>query len=294
MEDLIKDLRVKRAELEQGSGPDARPCRGRTESKPRASALMPWSMLTASRSRACSHSTGKRSSEWPTRKFPPGVCHEIGYSGSHQGDRRPRGPEPGVESSGPARGRAGSGCHIAYPHGRNGQDRGRDESSRARPVAAPRSTGCRGGAQRRAHSRDRRSHRGLCRHEGPHPPDSPDRFFPVGPAGPRHDPGIACPFGSFGEEPALKLKITVDGKLSEVDVEIFEPEQPHPGYYSRPGQTRVLAAAPIAPRLAPRVAALWWPTRARSVAAPSPAPPGSRPRPGRPSRLMMSFWSSRP
>ena len=45
----------------------------------------------------------------------------------------------------------------------------------------------------------------------------------------------------------MKLKITVDGKLSEVDVEIFEPEQPHPGYYSPPGQTRVLAAAPIAP-----------------------------------------------
>ena len=34
-----------------------------------------------------------------------------------------------------------------------------------------------------------------------------------------------------------KLKITVDGKLYEVDVEIFEPEQPHPGYYSPPGQT---------------------------------------------------------
>src|SRR5208337_5438960 len=132
------------------------------------------------------------------------------------------------------------------------------------------------------------------RQEGPHPPDSPDRSCRVGPAGPRHDSDIACAFGSFGEEPTLKLMITVDGKLYEVDVEIFEPEQPHPGYYSRPGQTRVLAAAPIAPRLAPRVAALWWPTRARSVAAPSPAPPGSRPRPGRPSRLMMSFWSSRP
>ena len=45
----------------------------------------------------------------------------------------------------------------------------------------------------------------------------------------------------------MKLKITLDGKLYEVDVEIFEPEQPHPGYYSPPGQTRVLAAAPIAP-----------------------------------------------
>jgi len=29
----------------------------------------------------------------------------------------------------------------------------------------------------------------------------------------------------------LKLKITVDGKLYEVDVEIFEPEQPHPGNF---------------------------------------------------------------
>ncbi len=45
----------------------------------------------------------------------------------------------------------------------------------------------------------------------------------------------------------MKLKITVDGKLYEVNVEIFEPEQPHPGYYSPPGQTRVPAAAPVAP-----------------------------------------------
>jgi methylmalonyl-CoA carboxyltransferase small subunit len=45
----------------------------------------------------------------------------------------------------------------------------------------------------------------------------------------------------------LKLKITVDGKLYEVNVEIFEPEQPQPGYYLPPGQTRVPAAAPVAP-----------------------------------------------
>ena len=45
----------------------------------------------------------------------------------------------------------------------------------------------------------------------------------------------------------MKLKITVDGKLYEVDVEVFEPEQPQPGYYAPPGQTRVPAAAPVAP-----------------------------------------------
>ena len=49
----------------------------------------------------------------------------------------------------------------------------------------------------------------------------------------------------------MKLKITVDGKLYEVDVEIFEPEQPQHGYYAPPGQTRVPAAAPVAPRVAP-------------------------------------------
>ena len=49
----------------------------------------------------------------------------------------------------------------------------------------------------------------------------------------------------------MKLKMTVDGKLYEVDVEIFEPEQPQPGYYAPPGQTRVPAAAPVAPPSAP-------------------------------------------
>ncbi len=42
----------------------------------------------------------------------------------------------------------------------------------------------------------------------------------------------------------MKLKITVDGKLYEVDVEIFEPEQPQPGDHVPPGQTRIPAAAP--------------------------------------------------
>ncbi len=52
----------------------------------------------------------------------------------------------------------------------------------------------------------------------------------------------------------MKLKITVDGKLYEVDVEIFEPEQHQPGYYAPPGQTRVPAAAPVAPPVAPPAA----------------------------------------
>jgi methylmalonyl-CoA carboxyltransferase 1.3S subunit len=42
----------------------------------------------------------------------------------------------------------------------------------------------------------------------------------------------------------LKLKITVDGKVYEVEVEAFEPEQPPPGYVPAPGQARVPAVAP--------------------------------------------------
>ena len=44
----------------------------------------------------------------------------------------------------------------------------------------------------------------------------------------------------------MKLKITVDGKLYEVDVEVSEPEPPQPGYVPPVGQTRVHAAAPAA------------------------------------------------
>ena len=36
----------------------------------------------------------------------------------------------------------------------------------------------------------------------------------------------------------MKLKLTVDGKLYEVDVEVAEPEQPHPGYVPPAGQLR--------------------------------------------------------
>ncbi len=49
----------------------------------------------------------------------------------------------------------------------------------------------------------------------------------------------------------MKLKITVDGKLYEADVEVFEPEQPQPGYYPPPGHARVPAAAPVAAPPAP-------------------------------------------
>jgi methylmalonyl-CoA carboxyltransferase small subunit len=42
----------------------------------------------------------------------------------------------------------------------------------------------------------------------------------------------------------LKLKITVDGKSYEVDVEVFEPEPAQPGWVPPIGQARVPAAAP--------------------------------------------------
>jgi methylmalonyl-CoA carboxyltransferase small subunit len=51
----------------------------------------------------------------------------------------------------------------------------------------------------------------------------------------------------------LKLKITVDGKVYEVDVEVYEPEAPQPGYLPpMPQQARVPAAGPSpAPARAP-------------------------------------------
>jgi methylmalonyl-CoA carboxyltransferase small subunit len=48
----------------------------------------------------------------------------------------------------------------------------------------------------------------------------------------------------------LKLKISVDGKVYEVDVDVSEPEAPHPGYVPPAGQTRVPASAPGAPTAA--------------------------------------------
>ena len=67
----------------------------------------------------------------------------------------------------------------------------------------------------------------------------------------------------------MKLKITVDGKLYEVDVEVSEPEPAQPGFLSpQRADVRVPAAAPVArPRLPPRADARRWPTRARSAAA---------------------------
>jgi methylmalonyl-CoA carboxyltransferase small subunit len=45
----------------------------------------------------------------------------------------------------------------------------------------------------------------------------------------------------------VKLKITVDGKVYEVEVEVAEPDPPHPAYVPPAGQARVPAAAPVAP-----------------------------------------------
>ena len=43
----------------------------------------------------------------------------------------------------------------------------------------------------------------------------------------------------------MKLKLTVDGKLYEVDVDVAEPEQPQPtGYLLSAGQARAPAAQP--------------------------------------------------
>jgi methylmalonyl-CoA carboxyltransferase 1.3S subunit len=42
----------------------------------------------------------------------------------------------------------------------------------------------------------------------------------------------------------VKLRITVDGKTYEVDVEASEPEQPRPGYVPSPSQARVAATPP--------------------------------------------------
>ena len=44
----------------------------------------------------------------------------------------------------------------------------------------------------------------------------------------------------------MKLKISVDNKLYEVDVEVSGPEPPHPSYVPPAGHTRVPAAASVA------------------------------------------------
>lgn len=46
----------------------------------------------------------------------------------------------------------------------------------------------------------------------------------------------------------MKLKLTIDGKVYEVDVEATEPEAPRPGYIPAAGSVRVPAApTPAAP-----------------------------------------------
>ncbi len=44
----------------------------------------------------------------------------------------------------------------------------------------------------------------------------------------------------------MKLKITVDGKVYEVEVDVFEPEPAGPAYVPPVGSARVPAAAPTA------------------------------------------------
>jgi biotin carboxyl carrier protein len=50
--------------------------------------------------------------------------------------------------------------------------------------------------------------------------------------------------GSPDEETALKLKITVEGKVYEVEVEATEPESTPPSYVPAPGHVRIPAPPP--------------------------------------------------
>lgn len=52
----------------------------------------------------------------------------------------------------------------------------------------------------------------------------------------------------------MKLKLTIDGKVYEVDVDVSQPETPQPGYVPPAGQTR-LPAAPVGAAPAPAAAA---------------------------------------
>ena len=52
----------------------------------------------------------------------------------------------------------------------------------------------------------------------------------------------------------MKLKITVDGKVYEVDVEVSEPEQPQPGYVPPVAPARLPGTVPVPPP-APQAAA---------------------------------------
>lgn len=68
----------------------------------------------------------------------------------------------------------------------------------------------------------------------------------------------------------MKLKLTVDGKVYEVDVEVFEPETPQPAYIPAPGQARVPAAAPTLPTPAARPGASQTPVADESKVCRSP------------------------
>jgi biotin carboxyl carrier protein len=48
----------------------------------------------------------------------------------------------------------------------------------------------------------------------------------------------------------VKLKITVDGKVYEVDVEVSEPEPPQPGYVPPVAPARLPGSVPVTPPLA--------------------------------------------
>lgn len=52
----------------------------------------------------------------------------------------------------------------------------------------------------------------------------------------------------------MKLKITVDGKVYEVDVEVSEPEQPQPGYIPPVTPARLPGAVPVTPPAKPTAA----------------------------------------
>jgi methylmalonyl-CoA carboxyltransferase small subunit len=45
----------------------------------------------------------------------------------------------------------------------------------------------------------------------------------------------------------VKLKVTVDGKVYEVEVEVAEPESPHPGYVPPAAPARLPGAVPVTP-----------------------------------------------
>jgi biotin carboxyl carrier protein len=45
----------------------------------------------------------------------------------------------------------------------------------------------------------------------------------------------------------VKLKITVDGKVYEVEVEVAEPEAPHPGYVPPAAAARLPGTVPVPP-----------------------------------------------